>query len=157
MMRHDDNVSELSQQLGHLIDVAFTIERRLLHLVKEGTQKTIPPEDIVSELGLLAKEVARCHQRRADFQERRDLGFKTEARLKELQQQLIWLRRKIQVEQGFFQRWHLETKLRAQITPEAFSVYQEIIDAEQLSREFLMRSDAEIERLLRIESGRCAP
>ena len=156
MMRRDD-ASELSQQLAHLTDVAFTIERRLLHLVTEGTQKAIPPEDVVGELGLLAKEVARCYQRSVEFQDRRDLGFKTEARLKELQQQCIWLRRRFQLEQSFFQRWHLETKLRALISSEAFSVYQEVIDAEQLSREVLMQADAEIAQLLQRESGRDVP
>ncbi len=150
---HDNNLPEASQQIAHLADITHTIERRLLHLVKQGTQRAIPPEDIESELGLLVKEVERCYRRIADIQDRRDVGFKAETRLKDVGRHCLWLHRRIHVEQSFFRRWHLETKLRALISAEAFGVYQEILDAEQLGREYLMRGDAEIARLMREASG----
>ncbi len=150
---HGNDVPEASQQSAHLATITDTIERRLLHLVKQGAQKAIPPEDIVSELGLLAKEVERCYQRIADIQDRRDVGFKMDARLKEIDQHCVWLHRRIHVEQSFFRRWHLETKLHALISAEAFGVYQEILDAEQLGGEYLRRGDAEIARLMQEESG----
>lgn len=148
------DISEPPGQLERLVEVASTIEHRLLHLVREGTQKAIPPGDIVTELGLLAKELGRCYQRSEEIQDRRDIGFRTQARVKDLERHCIWLRRRIQLEQSFFQRWQLETKLRSLISTEAFGVYQEILDSEESTRDFSMREDRDIAWLLRMEGDR---
>lgn len=146
MLSHGHDVHEVSQQLAQLVDITHTIERRLLQLVKEGIQKAIPLEDIVSELSLLAKEVERCYRRIACMRDRRDFDFKTEARFQEIDQHCVWLHRRIYSEQCFFRRWRLEIKLRTLISAEAFGVYQEILDAEHLEREYLMQGDAGIAR-----------
>jgi len=144
---------DVSQQITRLADTVHTVERRLLQLVEEASQGAVPLEDLASELSLLGKEVARCYRQIGDLNDRRDLGFQAATKLQELDQHCVWLYRKTHLEQYFFRKWHLETRLRGLVSGEALTVYQEILTAEESEKEFLVQGDVEIRRLL-LEQGR---
>lgn len=147
-MPHEPEVPGLSQQITRLTDITHTVECRLLQLIAEGAEKTVPLENFSTELELLAKEVTRCYRQVADIRERRDVGFEAGAGLEKLVPHCVWLYRRIRLEQCFFRKWHLETELRSRVSAEAFDVYQKIADVEAREREYVTRDDDEIRRMM---------
>ncbi len=147
-VRPDDKTGDILQQIAHLSTVVDIIEGRLLRLIKVRGEESDPLEDFVEELLLLAKDLRRCYRQVADLKERRDLPFKEVVKLQELDQHCVWLYRNIHLEQAFFGKMHLESKLRSLISPEAFGVYQEFQNAEEQEKEFLASDDARIKKFL---------
>ena len=149
----DFEAPDVPQQVIRLADTVHTVERRLLQLVEEASEGAVPLDDLDGELSLLGKEIARCYRQIGDIKDRRDLGFQASTKLEELDHHCIWLYRKTHLEQYFFRKWHLETRLRGLVSADALTVYQEILSAEVSEKEFLVRGDVEIRRLL-LEEGR---
>ena len=77
-----DEIQQIPEAVSYLSNAAYTIEGRLLRLVKESAQGAVPLEDFLSELTLLLKDLRRCYRQVMDLGERRDLGSKA---VKELQ------------------------------------------------------------------------
>lgn len=151
---HESHLETPPQQTSYLAHAVDVIEDRLLHLAKEAAQGAVPLEDFVSEVSLLVKGLRRCFRQVMDMKERRDLSFKALQELQLAEVHCVWLYRKIHLEEAFFKKLHLETKLRRMISADAFAVYQELLDAEDQEREFLRKGDAEIStQLLRDPSG----
>lgn len=152
-LSHDGPAEDIPLTISYLSHTASNIEGRLLHLIKECTQGAVPLQDFVSELSLLSKDLQRCYRQAVEMKERRDLNFTAIAKLQEVDQHCVWLYRKINLEQAFFRKLHLETRHRSLISAEAFDVYQELINVEEHEREFRAKGDAEIKKLLLIESA----
>lgn len=139
---------DVAEQLTRIADIVHTVERRVLHLIQEGATKGTPFDDIGGELSLLAKDVKRSYRRIVELRDQRNIGFKAEGKLLELERHCIWLYRRTQLEHWFFRKLQLETKLRDLISAPAFELYQEILDAHELAREVVMRSDEQTKSLL---------
>jgi len=144
----DQGAWDAGHEIAHLRDITGTIEHRMLHLIREGTREVVSLEDMMSELALLAKDVKRCYVRVADLRERRDVGFGVHRVLEEVDRQCIWLYRRLHLEQAFFRKLHLETRLRAIMSAEARQIYEELLDADHAGKGFEDQSDAEIGRVL---------
>jgi hypothetical protein len=129
------------------------IEDRLLHLAREAAQGAVPLDDFASELSLLVKDLRRCFRRIVEMKERRDLSFKALQDIQLAELHCVWLYRKIHLEQAFFKKLHLETRLRSMISADSFDVYQALLEAEDQEREFLRKGDVEINRQLLGENG----
>ena len=147
-LTHEGDTLNISQQIAEVEDIANAVEHRLLLAVKEGAQRAVPQADLAGQLSLLADETKRCYQKLAELQERRDLAFRELTELQKIDRHCIWLYRRVQVERFFFRKWQLEAQLQELTSPEAFAVYTEILDLEGQERDFLVRGDAEIRRLL---------
>jgi len=144
----DPDAWDAGPDIASLRDVTGTIERRMLRLITEGTRKVVSLADMTSELTLLAKDVKRCYARAADLRERRDVSFGAHRALQEIGHQCIWLYRRLHLEQVFFQKLHLEMRLRAVLSAEARQIYEELLDVDYAGKEFETQSDAEIGRVL---------
>ncbi len=138
----------IPRHLSHLSNTVTTIERRLLHLIKESTEGAVALDDFVSELSLLTKDLEGCYHQIADLRGRRDLTFDTNATLEELDRCCVWLYKKTYLEQAFFKKLHLERRLRSLISAEAYEVYQELLNVDEEEGEVLGKGPAEIRRLL---------
>ncbi len=147
-MLHSSLEDEGTPNLSPLSTTVNTIERRLLHLIKESAQGEVALDDFESELSLLTKDLERCYRQIVDLRGRRDFTFDTNASLEELDRRCVWLYKKTNLEQAFFKKLHLERKLRSLISAEAYEVYQELLDADEQEGEFLSKDPAELRRLL---------
>ncbi len=129
-----------AEDVGDLVVTISVIEARVLRLVREGSR--MPVEMLTRELAGLAQDLRRCYRRLADVAERRDLGFATQRKLRQMQEHTIWLYRKISREQIFFRKLALEASLRQIISTEAFGVYQQLLCADDEERRLAARDDA---------------
>lgn len=142
------------QHIGHLAYPVDVIEDRLLRLARHAAQGTVRLPDFITEVSLLVKDLRRCFRQVTEMKERRDLSFQSLQALQLAEVHCVWLYRKALLEEAFFKKLHLETKLRSMISADAFTVYQELLDAEDREREFLRKADAEIStQLLARPSG----
>lgn len=148
-----DWVEEVPQHLSELSDTIATLERRLLLLITDRTRGVISLADFTSGLALMLPDLESCYRRLRGMAELRNLGFKTIRMLQELEEACVWLYKKIRLEQTFFQRLNLDATLRSLVSPEAFDLYQDILDIAEWERVFLRQSDAEIRQLLLGETG----
>ena len=135
-----------AEDVGDLVVTISGIEIRVLHIVREGS--SMPVETLTRELAGLAHELRRCYRRLVDVAERRDLGFATQRRIRQMQEHTIWLYRKISREQIFFRKLALEASLRQLISAEAFRVYQKLLCADDEERRLAARDDAAVAALL---------
>jgi hypothetical protein len=134
--RAEDSVTDLFLTL-------MTVEGRVLRLVREGDRE-IPIDDLVRELSILSLDLRRCYRKIVDWQERRDLSYTMQAKLRSLQDQCIWLYRKSHAERLFFQKLALETRLRELIPDEAFRLHQELTMIDDEEHELGKRDDAKV-------------
>ena len=142
------------QQILYLVYPVDVIEDRLLFLTKKAAQGDVHLPDFVTEVSLLVKDLRRCFRQVIEMKDRRDLSFNVLQALQLAEAYCIWLYRRIHSEKTFFKKVHLETKLRSMISPDAFTVYRELLDAEGEEREFLRKGDAELStQLLERPSG----
>jgi hypothetical protein len=132
------------------------IEKRLLCLVKERASGAMPRGDFAGELSVMRKDLGRCYREITETSGRRDLSFGVITALGELDQCCLWLYRKTYLEQAFFEKLHLEQRLRTLISLEAYEVYQDLLNVEEREREFLGTDQTEIKRLL-FEEGASLP
>lgn len=150
-------VSPLTDQSGVDLDAIFSalavLEGRVLHLIRECSEGTIPLADVLSEMHLLGRDVGRLDRRAEEANQRRDLPFSASARLEDIGHHCTWLYRKIQMEQVFFRKLHMEVGLRQLISEEAFSVYQALLELEEREA-FLQRSTEEqIRSTMRLDAA----
>lgn len=149
-------VSPLTDQavvdLDGISSALAVVEGRVLHLIREFSEGSIPLTDVLSEMQLLGRDVGRLDRRAEEANERRDLPYGAWTRLEEMGRHCVWLYRKIQMEQVFFRKLHMEVGLRQLVSEEAFSVYQALLELE--GREvFLQRSSEEqIRQIMRMET-----
>jgi hypothetical protein len=148
---HGNYAESIPEDVSYLANTARVIEERFLGLIKEAARGEIPLDDFLGELLLLSKDLQRCFRRVMEMKERRDLTFRAIQELEGLDRHCVWLYRRTHVEQSFFRKLHLETKLRNLISADAFSLYQELLDVEDEERAFLAKCDAEIRSLLLME------
>jgi len=145
------------RSLSHLSNATNSVERRLLHLIKQRAGGAISLEDFIGELSRLRGDLGRCYRQITETSGRRDLSFSIIASLDELDRWCLWLYRKTHLEQAFFEKLHLEQRLRTLISPEAFEVYQELLNVEEREREFLGKETSDIKRLMLTENGSPSP
>jgi len=126
-------------------------------LIKQRAGGAISLEDFIGELSRLRGDLGRCYRQITETSGRRDLSFSIIASLDELDQWCLWLYRKTHLEQAFFEKLHLEQRLRTLISPEAFEVYQELLNVEEREREFLGKETSDIKRLMLTENGSPSP
>ncbi|HTD46537.1 MAG TPA: hypothetical protein VK881_04640 [bacterium] len=147
-----DNESGL-RSLAHLSTATNSAERRLLHLIKERAGEAVSLEDFIGELSRLRGDLGRCYREITETNGRRDLSFSIIAALDGLDQWCLWLYRKTHLEQAFFEKLHLEQRLRTLISTDAYEVYQELLTVEEREREFLGKEASDIKRLMLTENG----
>lgn len=135
-----------AQDVGDLVVTLSAIEAGVLHIVREG--RRMPVETLTREFSGLAQELRRCYRRLVDVAERRDLGFATQRKIRQMREHTIWLYRKISQEQIFFRKLALEASLRQVISTEAFGVYQQLLCADDEERRRAGRDDAALATLL---------
>lgn len=135
-----------AEDVGDLVVTISRIEGCVLHLVRAGSR--MPVETLTRELAGLAQELRRCYRRLVDVGERRDLGFATQRRIRQMQEHTIWLYRKISREQIFFRKLALEASLRQIVSTEAFGVYQQLLCADDEERRLAARDDAALAAFL---------
>ena len=145
------------RSLSHLSNATNSVERRLLHLIKQRAGGAISLEDFIGELSRLRGDLGRCYRQITETSGRRDLSFSIIASLDELDQWCLWLYRKTHLEQAFFEKLHLEQRLRTLISTEAYEVYQELLNVEEREREFLGKEASDIKRLMLTEDGSAPP
>ena len=141
----------IPEDVAYLANTARVIEERFLGLIREAARGAVPLDDFLGELSFLSKDLQRCFRRVLETNERRDLTFRVIEELHGINRHCVWLYRRIHVEQVFFRKLLLETRLRNLISADAFSLYQELLDVEDQERMFLAKCDAEIRSLLRVE------
>ncbi|HEV2358582.1 MAG TPA: hypothetical protein VGZ23_13385 [bacterium] len=151
-----DGTERAQEDISDLLITVTTIEGRVLRLVREGDRE-IPVEDLANELTLLSRDLRRCYRRAQDLSERRDLGFRTQRKLRHLQQQCIWLYRKAHQERAFFQKLQLEARLRRVISEEAFGLYQQLLWADHEERRLAASEDSAVAALLLAEPAEPSP
>lgn len=132
------------QHIAHLAYPVDVIEDRLLRLARRAAQGTVRFPDFITEVSLLVKDLRRCFRQVVEMQERRDLSFQALQALQLAEVHCLWLYRKVHLEEALFKKLHLETKLRSMISADAFTVYRELLDAEDQEKAFLQKADAEI-------------
>ncbi|TMI93498.1 MAG: hypothetical protein E6H00_01195 [Bacillati bacterium ANGP1] len=145
------------RHLSHLSHTTNTVERRLLQLIKQRAGGAVSLEDFIGELSGLRGDLGLCYRQIAETSGRRDLSFSVIVALDELDQCCQWLYRKTHLEQAFFEKLHLEQRLRTLISPEADEVYQELLNIEEREREFVGKEASDIKRLMLTENGSSPP
>jgi hypothetical protein len=133
--------TDAAPDITDVIITITTIEGRVLRLVRDGARE-IPLADLHDEVARVSHELGQCYRRLSDLTDRRDFGFATQRKLLRLQEQCLWLYRKSRKEQLFFQKLSLETRLRAVISPDAFALYQQLVNAEDDERRLAAKDDA---------------
>lgn len=141
----------IPESISDLAHTAQVLEGRFISLIREAARGAIPLDDFLDELSLLSKDLQRCFRCMIEMKERRDLTFRAIEKLQDIDRHCVWLYRRTRLEQGFFRKLHLETKLRSLISADAFIVYQELLDMEDRERGFLAKCDTEIRDLLLVE------
>ena len=142
-----------AEDVGDLVVALSVVEGRMLQLVREGSR--MPVDALMTETAALAQELRRCFRRLVDVAERRDLGFATQRRLRQMQEHTIWLYRKISREQIFFRKLALEAGLRQIISPEAYGVYQQLLCADDEERRLAGRDDVALAQLMISDPEEC--
>lgn len=135
-----------ANDVGDLLVAITEAETRAIRLVREGTR--MPVEVLVKEFSDLGQEIRGHFRRLVDLAERRDLGFGTQRKLRQLQEQCLWLYRKARREAVFFTKLSLEARLRELISPDAFKVYQRLLCADDEERRLAARDDTALATLL---------
>jgi hypothetical protein len=150
----------------YLSSSVYTLENRLLRLIRESAEGGIPLDDFVAELSLLAKDLRRLFRQAEEIRQRRDLHFNAAMKLQEISDHCVWLYRKIQLERAFFEKTQLESRLRALTSDEAYSTYRRLAEVEELEDRFSRATDEQVRRLLgqdppdglpRLEAGSLDP
>jgi hypothetical protein len=154
---HDSAEALLQRIREDLSNILNILEGRFLYLIKEEARGAIPPEGVVSELSLLSRDLKSCFRRLVDMQERRDLSFKDTKELQEVDQYCVWFFRRIRVQQTFLKKLSLEAKLRSLVSPEAFNIYQALLNLDEEEREVVANDEAKIRALLLEKEDRSKP
>ena len=141
------------RHLSYISNTTYAVERRLLQLIKQRAAGLVSLEDFICQLSRLRGDLGRCYRQIAETNGRRDLTFSVIVSLDELDQCCQFLYRKTYLEQAFFEKLQLEQRLRTLISPEAYEVYQELLNVEEREREFLGKDAADIKRLMLMENG----
>lgn len=136
------DVDSISSALG-------VLEGRVLRLIKECSEGTIPLADVLSEMQLLGKDIGRLDRGAEEASQRRDLPYGASARLEEIGRHCVWLYRKVQLEQVFFRKLHMEVGLRRLVSEEAFSVYQALLELEGREAFFQQSTESQIRHTMR--------
>ena len=145
----NDDVSTLLQRIKEDVStIVNTLENRFLYLITERGRGGIPSEDVAGELSPLMRDLRVCFRRVVEIEEREDLNFRAVRDLHEIDRHCLWLFRKIRVQQIFIRKLSLEAKLRSLIPPEAFSIYQAVLDLDAEQRESAASDDATIHALM---------
>jgi hypothetical protein len=143
----DELLLRIATDLVHVIDV---LEARFLYLIREGARGALSADGIAGELALLARDLRRSFRRLPEIQERRDLSFNTTKELREIEERCIWLFRKIRVQQASLRKLDLEDKFRHLVSPDAFRLYESLLDLDEEERESILSRDEKIRnRILR--------
>src|SRR5579864_4277656 len=135
-----DGIERAAEDVTDLLVALTTIEGRVLRLVREG-DLVIPHDDLAAELTLLSRDLRRYYRRAVDLAERRDLSFRTQRKLRRIQEHCIWLYRKAYRERAFFAKLALEGRLQEIISKEAFDVYQQLVYADDEERRVVTADD----------------
>ena len=137
----DDLLLRITADLVHVIDV---LEARFLYLIREGARNELSPEGIAEELALLTRDLRRSFRRLPEIQERRDLSFKMCKELQDIEEHCIWLFRKIRAQQAALRKLDLEGKFRHLVSPDAFRLYESLLDLDDDERESVCSDDGMI-------------
>lgn len=128
------------------------LERRVLHIIREFSEGGIPIADVLSELQLLGKDACRLLRRAEDARTRRDLEYGTWIRLEEISRHCVWLYRKIRLEQIFFRKLHMEAGFRQMVSPEAFAIYEALLDLEERESRLETAQEQDLRQWMREEA-----
>ncbi len=124
------------------------IEEHLLQVTREGHTQVRRPEEVGRELVILARDVHQLFQRIEQRLEERDHTYDQESRLKEFRPRCLWLYRRAREEEFFVRELGLEADLRAQLSSEAFSIYQNLQAVQAEEEGFRGQDDEALTRLL---------
>ena len=144
----DAEASDVARLVAEASGTANSIETRVLKLVKEAARGTVAADDFSMEILSLVRDLQRCYRHLAEAEDRRDLSFRTMGALDELRSRFIWLYRKMHLEQAFYMKLELETRLRSLISTESYALYQRIVSVDDSERGFLCQNDADLRRAL---------
>lgn len=148
-VQQDDGTDDLLHRItADLVNVIDVLEGRFLYLVKEGARRALSPDGIAAELALLARDLKRSFCRLPEIQERRDLSFKVARELQDVERRCIWLFRNIRVQQASLRKLDLEDKFRNLVSPDAFSLYESLLDLDEEERQSVLSDDEKIRRLI---------
>jgi hypothetical protein len=133
---------------GDLSSILNILEGRFLYLVTEGAHGAIPLEVVINELSFLSRDLKTSYRRLGEIEERRDLSFKATKQLQEIAQRCLWLFRKMRAHQTFLKRLGLEADLRKRVSPEAFTIYQTLLNLDEEERAAVDGDDGRIRALI---------
>ena len=144
----EPNAEDVARLVDELCEMAESIESRLLQLVREAARGAVAQEELSTESSSLLGELQRCYRQLTEVEDRRDLSFRTIATAERLSRRCFWLYRKIHLEQAFYAKLELETRLRSLISGEGYALYQRILCVEDGERGLLAQTDADLRRAL---------
>src|SRR5437588_9874120 len=144
----DEAADILQAILQDLTTILNILEGRVLYLIKEGVRGAIAPDAVVAELAPLLRDLKACYRRLTDVKERQDLSYDTARQLDEADRRCVWMFRKIRFQQVFLTKLSLEARLRSLVSPEAYDIYQRLLNLEEEERDAVNSDDARVRDLL---------
>ena len=144
----DEAADVLQAILRDLTTILNILEGRALYLIKESVRGAIAPDGVVAELAPLLRDLRACYRRLTDVKERQDLSYDAARQLDEADRRCVWLFRKIRLQQVFLTKLSLEARLRSLVSPEAYDIYQTLLNQDEEERDALNSDDDRIREFL---------
>jgi len=107
------------------------IEGQLIRLTREGSAGERSLDSVIEELASLVTRLPTAYTTLQECLERRDVTYELVTSVGELHKRVVWLYRRLQLEQVFFSKLRLERTLRDVLYRQILETYDEFSSLEE--------------------------